>query len=152
MTQIKFDKSKKYYDSKLNKYYGQGIWFKDTNDDGKYNEGESLIPMGNRIKNSNNSYVQLNSDGSRTLLYSKGKFTNTNISNVDKQAISKGLIYGRNASLQNNKYVRSNNGISNWDIDTVRQKIKMEVIQILIIIHLLYIIKINILEQLAVKM
>lgn len=124
MTQIKFDKSKKYYDSKLNKYYGQGIWFKDTNDDGKYNEGESLIPMGNRIKNSNNSYVQLNSDGSRTLLYSKGKFTNTNISNVDKQAISKGLIYGHNASLQNNKYVRSNNGISNWDIDTVRQKNK----------------------------
>lgn len=124
MPQIKFDKSKKYYDSKLNKYYGQGIWFKDTNGDGKYNEGESLIPVGNRIKNSNNSYVQLNSDGSRTLLYSKGKFTNTNISNVDKQAISKGLIYGRNASLQNNKYVRANKGISNWDIDTIRQKNK----------------------------
>lgn len=122
MDQIKFDKSKHYYNSKTNKSYGQGVWFKDINGDGKYNQGESMIPIGNRIKNSNNSYVQLNSDGSRTTLYSNGKFTNTNISNVDRQAISKGLVYGRNATLQNNKYVRATKGKSSWDIDTMRQK------------------------------
>ena len=122
MVQIKFDNSKHYYNSKSNKYYGQGVWFKDTNGDGKYNQGESVIPIGNRILNSNNSYVQLNSDGSRTLLYSNGKFTNSNISDLDKQAMSKGLIYGRSVQLQNNKYVRDSKGRSNWDIDTQRQK------------------------------
>lgn len=121
MVQIKFDKSRQYYNNKSNKSYGQGVWFKDTNGDGKYNQGESMIPIGNRIKNSDNSYVQLNSDGSRTLLYANGKLTNTNTSDVDKQAMSKGLVYGRDATLQNNKYVRSNKGRSHWDIDTQRQ-------------------------------
>jgi hypothetical protein len=35
--------------------------------------------------------------------------------------MSKGLVYGRDATLQNNKYVRSNKGRSHWDIDTQRQ-------------------------------
>jgi hypothetical protein len=34
--------------------------------------------------------------------------------------MSKGLIYGRQAVAQGNKYVRSNKGKSSWDIDTDR--------------------------------
>lgn len=65
MAGITFDKSTRYKTSS-GKTYGSGVWRR---------EDGTIIPMGNRIRNSDGSYLQLNSDGTSTKLYDKGKFT-----------------------------------------------------------------------------
>lgn len=121
MSDIKFDKSRKYVNRSSGQEYGNGVWYRDTNGDGKYTQGESLITLGNRIKNSNGSYSQLNSNGTITTLFNNGQVSKgIKVTNLDKQAMSKGLIYGRQAVAQGDKYVRSNKGKSSWDIDTDR--------------------------------
>ena len=54
-----FDTSQRYTD-KSGKQYGKGVW---KNSTGK------LISSGNRIRQSNGNYIQLNSDGTITTLY-----------------------------------------------------------------------------------
>ena len=121
MSNIKFDTSKRYIRKNNGQEFGKGVWYRDANNDGEYNSGEQLVNIGNRIKNSNNSYVQLNSDGTQTTLFKNGKVTKgVNVTNLDKQAMSKGLIYGRQATNTGNKFERVKTGKSSWDIDTDR--------------------------------
>lgn len=121
MSNIKFDTSKRYIRKNNGQKFGKGVWYRDANNDGEYNSGEQLINIGNRIKNSNDSYVQLNSDGTQTTLFKNGKVTKgVNVTNLDKQAMSKGLIYGRQATNTGNKFERVKTGKSSWDIDTDR--------------------------------
>lgn len=121
MSNIKFDTSKRYIRKNNGQKFGKGVWYRDANNDGEYNSGEQLVNIGNRIKNSNGSYVQLNSDGTQTALFKNGKVTKgVNVTNLDKQAMSKGLIYGRQATNTGNKFERAKTGKSSWDIDTDR--------------------------------
>ena len=121
MSDIKFDNSKRYIRKNNGQKFGKGVWYRDANNDGEYNSGEQLVNIGNRIKNSNGSYVQLNSDGTQTTLFKNGKVTKgVNVTNLDKQAMSKGLIYGRQATNTGNKFERVKTGKSSWDIDTDR--------------------------------
>ena len=121
MPNIKFDTSKRYIRKNNGQKFGKGVWYRDANNDGEYNSGEQLVNIGNRIKNSNGSYVQLNSDGTQTTLFKNGKVTKgVNVTNLDKQAMSKGLIYGRQATNTGNKFERVKAGKSSWDIDTDR--------------------------------
>ena len=121
MSNIKFDTSKRYIQKNNGQKFGKGVWYRDANNDGEYNSGEQLVNIGNRIKNSNGSYVQLNSDGTQTTLFKNGKVTKgVNVTNLDKQAMSKGLIYGRQATNTGNKFERAKTGKSSWDIDTDR--------------------------------
>ena len=121
MPNIKFDTSKRYIRKNNGQQFGKGVWYRDANNDGEYNSGEQLVNIGNRIKNSNGSYVQLNSDGTQTTLFKNGKVTKgVNVTNLDKQAMSKGLIYGRQATNTGNKFERVKAGKSSWDIDTDR--------------------------------
>ena len=121
MSDIKFDNSKRYIRKNSGQKFGKGVWYRDVNNDGKYNSGEQVINIGNRIKNSNDSYVQLNSDGTQTTLFKNGKVTKgVNVTNLDKQAMSKGLIYGRQAISTGNQFKRAKTGKSSWDIDTDR--------------------------------
>ena len=121
MSNIKFDTSKRYIRKNNGQKFGKGVWYRDANNDGEYNSGEQLVNIGNRIKNSNDSYVQLNSDGTQTTLFKNGKVTKgVNVTNLDKQAMSKGLIYGRQATNTGNKFERVKTGKSSWDIDTDR--------------------------------
>ena len=121
MPNIKFDTSKRYIRKNNGQKFGKGVWYRDANNDGEYNSGEQLVNIGNRIKNSNGSYVQLNSDGTQTTLFKNGKVTKgVNVTNLDKQAMSKGLIYGRQATNTGNKFERVKTGKSSWDIDTDR--------------------------------
>ena len=121
MSNIKFDNSKRYIRKNSGQEFGKGVWYRDVNNDDKYNSGEQLVNIGNRIKNSNGSYVQLNSDGTQTTLFKNGKVTKgVNVTNLDKQAMSKGLIYGRQATNTGNKFERVKTGKSSWDIDTDR--------------------------------
>ena len=121
MSNIKFDNSKRYIRKNNGQKFGKGVWYRDANNDGEYNSGEQLVNIGNRIKNSNGSYVQLNSDGTQTTLFNNGKVTKgVNVTNLDKQAMSKGLIYGRQATNTGNKFERVKTGKSSWDIDTNR--------------------------------
>ena len=121
MSNIKFDTSKRYIRKNNGQKFGKGVWYRDANNDGEYNSGEQLVNIGNRIKNSNGSYVQLNSDGTQTTLFKNGKVTKgVNVTNLDKQAMSKGLIYGRQATNTGNKFERVKTGKSSWDIDTDR--------------------------------
>lgn len=120
MAQIKFDTSRRYIGR--DKTFGSGVWFRDANNDGKYNTGEQLINIGNRIKNSNGSYMQLNSDGTVTTIFKDGQVTKgVNLTDLDKKAMSKGLIYGRKAIRNGDTYQRSAKGKSSWDIDTNRK-------------------------------
>ena len=121
MSDIQFDNSKRYIRKNNGQKFGKGVWYRDANNDGEYNSGEQLVNIGNRIKNSNGSYVQLNSDGTQTTLFKNGKVTKgVNVTNLDKQAMSKGLIYGRQATNTGNKFERVKTGKSSWDIDTNR--------------------------------
>ena len=124
MSNIKFDTSKKYIRKNNGQKFGKGVWYRDANNDGEYNSGEQLINIGNRIKNSNGSYVQLNSDGTQTTLFKNGEVTKgVNVTNLDKLAMSKGLIYGRQAINTGNKFERVKTGKSSWDIDTDRESL-----------------------------
>ena len=120
MEQIKFDKTQR-YKNKSGKLYGKGVWYRDSDNSGTYNTGDILIRVGNRIKNSDGSYVQLNSDGSKSVLFKNGK-ASKGISNTDKQAMANGLIYGTKAVQSGNKFSRINYGNRTWDIDTNRTK------------------------------
>lgn len=121
MSDIKFDNSKRYIRKNNGQKFGKGVWYRDANNDGEYNSGEQVINIGNRIKNSSGSYVQLNSDGTQTTLFKNGKVTKgVNVTNLDKQAMSKGLIYGRQAINTGNQFKRAKTGKSSWDIDTNR--------------------------------
>lgn len=120
MEQIKFDKTQR-YKSKSGKLYGKGVWYRDSNNNGRYDVGDILIRLGNRIKNSDGSYVQLNSDGSKSVLFKNGKVSK-GVSDVDKQAMANGLIYGTKATQSGNKFSRINYGNRTWDIDTNRTK------------------------------
>lgn len=120
MEQIKFDKTQR-YKSKSGKLYGKGVWYRDSNNNGRYDAGDILIRLGNRIKNSDGSYVQLNSDGSKSVLFKNGKVSK-GVSDVDKQAMANGLIYGTKATQSGNKFSRINYGNRTWDIDTNRTK------------------------------
>ena len=62
---IKFDSNKRYV-NKYNKQFGKGVWYRDSNNNGFYDKGEQLIKPGNRIRNNDFSYSQLNSDGTIT--------------------------------------------------------------------------------------
>ena len=120
MQQIKFDKTQR-YKSKSGKLYGKGVWYRDSNNNGTYDAGDILIRLGNRIKNSDGSYIQLNSDGSKSVLFKNGK-ASKGVSDIDKQAMANGLIYGTKAVQSGNKFSRINYGNRTWDIDTNRTK------------------------------
>ena len=120
MEQIKFDKTQR-YKNKSGKLYGKGVWYRDSNNNGTYDAGDILIRVGNRIKNSDGSYVQLNSDGSKSVLFKNGK-ASKGISDIDKQAMANGLIYGTKVVQSGNKFSRINYGNRTWDIDTNRIK------------------------------
>lgn len=115
---IAFDKSRRYQGK--SKQYGQGVWYRKST-------GE-IIPLKNRIKNTDGSYVQLNSDGSITKLSDKqGNLTKggQTLSDTDKTAIQNKLIYGREAvKNKNNSFSRKTTGNRTWDIDTNRKLIK----------------------------
>lgn len=115
---IAFDKSRR-YQGKL-KQYGQGVWYRKST-------GE-IIPLRNRIKNTDGSYIQLNSDGSITKLSDKqGNLTKggQTLSDTDKTAIQNKLIYGREAIRnKNNSFSRKTTGNRTWDIDTNRKLTK----------------------------
>lgn len=88
MAGITFDKSMR-YKSANGKTYGKGVWRR---------EDGSIIPMGNRIKNSDGSYLQLNSDGTSTKLYDKGNFTQEgtkSLSTKDKADIKEGKVISK---------------------------------------------------------
>ena len=124
---IKFDKSKR-YTSKNGQQRGSGVWYRDTNNNGFYDKGEQLIKPGNRIRNNDFSYSQLNSDGTVTKLSdNKGNVTKgleNKISDADKYAFKHKLVYGRIASYNDKtkKWERNNNNPIQWDIDTKRNK------------------------------
>lgn len=93
-------------------------WYHDANSDNKYSEDfDRYINHGNRIKNTDGSYVQLNSDGSITKLYDpkSGFNASVNISEADKKAMQSGLVSGTKR-FQNGS--RSNKGQVMWDVDT----------------------------------
>lgn len=124
---IKFDRSKR-YTSKNGQQRGSGVWYRDTNKNGHYDPGESLIRIGNRIRNNDFSYSQLNSDGTVTKLSdNKGNVTKgleNKVSDADKYAFKHKLVYGREASYNDKtkKWERNNNNPIQWDIDTERNK------------------------------
>ena len=124
---IKFD-SNQHYVNKHNKQFGRGVWYRDSNDNGNYDKGEQLIKPGNRIRNNDFSYSQLNSDGTITKLSdNKGNATKemkNKLSDVDKYAMKHRLVYGRKASYNDNtnKWERNNNNPVQWDIDTERNE------------------------------
>ena len=126
---IKFD-SNQHYVNKHNKQFGKGIWYRDSNGNGSYDKGEQLIKPGNRIRNNDFSYSQLNSDGTITKLSdNKGNATKemeNKLSDADKYAMKHRLVYGRKASYNDNtkKWERNNNNPVQWDIDTQRTKNK----------------------------
>lgn len=126
---IKFDSNKRYV-NKHNKQFGKGVWYRDSNDNGFYDKGEQLIKPGNRIRNNDFSYSQLNSDGTITKLSdNKGNVTKemeNKLSDADKYAMKHRLVYGRKASYNDNtkKWERNNNNPIQWDIDTQRAKNK----------------------------
>ena len=131
MGQIKFDSSKRYVSK--NKKYGKGVWYRDINNDNKYNQGDQLIYLGNRIRNFDNSYSQLNSDGTITRLSdNKGNVTKrleNKISDADKYAMKHKLVYGRIAQYNDKtkKWERNNNNPVQWDIDTERNKDSIDI-------------------------
>ena len=124
---IKFDKSKR-YTYKNGQQRGSGVWYRDSNNNGFYDKGEQLIKPGNRIRNNDFSYLQLNSDGTITKLSdNKGNVTKgleNKVSDADKYAMKHKLVYGRIASYNDKtkKWERNNNNTVQWDIDTKRNK------------------------------
>ena len=122
---IKFDSSKRYV-NKHNKQFGKGVWYRDSNNNGFYDKGEQFIKPGNRIRNNDFSYSQLNSDGTITKLSdNKGNVTKglkNKLSDADKYAMKHKLVYGRIASYNDKtkKWERNNNNSVQWDIDTER--------------------------------
>lgn len=124
---IKFDSNKRYV-NKYNKQFGKGVWYRDSNNNGFYDKGEQLIKPGNRIRNNDFSYSQLNSDGTITKLSdNKGNVTKrleNKISDADKYAMKHKLVYGRIAQYNDKtkKLERNNNNPIQWDIDTERNK------------------------------
>lgn len=124
---IKFD-SNHHYINKHNKQFGRGIWYRDSNGNGNYDKGEQLIKPGNRIRNNDFSYSQLNSDGTITKLSdNKGNVTKgleNKLSDVDKYAMKHKLVYGRIATYNDKtkKWERTNNNPIQWDIDTERNE------------------------------
>lgn len=88
------------------KVVGKGLWFR-TNPNGK----ETIVQPGNRIKNSDGSYIQLNSDGTTTLLKSKdNKFTTgVRLSQADKQNMLNGNVFdaSRKWGLDTNSTVKT---------------------------------------------
>ena len=124
---IKFDKSKR-YTYKNGQQRGSGVWYRDSNNNGFYDKSEQLIKPGNRIRNNDFSYLQLNSDGTITKLSdNKGNVTKgleNKVSDADKYAFKHKLVYGRIASYNDKtkKFERNNNNLIQWDIDTERNK------------------------------
>ena len=129
---IKFDKSKR-YTYKNGQQRGSGVWYRDSNNNGFYDKGEQLIKPGNRIRNNDFSYLQLNSDGTITKLSdNKGnviKGLENKISDADKYAMKHKLVYGRIASYNDKtkKWERNNNNPVQWDIDTERNKDSIDI-------------------------
>ena len=129
---IKFDKSKR-YTYKNGQQRGSGVWYRDSNNNGFYDKGEQLIKPGNRIRNNDFSYSQLNSDGTITKLSdNKGNVTKgleNKISDADKYAFKHKLVYGRIASYNDKtkKWERNNNNPVQWDIDTERNKDSIDI-------------------------
>ena len=124
---IKFDSNKRYV-NKHNKQFGKGVWYRDNNNNGFYDKGEQLIKPGNRIRNNDFSYSQLNSDGTITKLSdNKGNVTKemeNKLSDADKYAMKHKLVYGRVASYNDKtkKWERNNTNPIQWDIDTRRKR------------------------------
>ena len=129
---IKFDSNKRYV-NKHNKQFGKGVWYRDSNNNGFYDKGEQLIKPGNRIRNNDFSYSQLNSDGTITKLSdNKGNVTKglkNKISDSDKYAFKHKLVYGRIASYNDKtkKWERNNNNPVQWDIDTERNEDSIDI-------------------------
>ena len=122
---IKFDSNQRYV-NKHNKQFGSGVWYRDNNDNGYYDKGEQLIKPGNRIRNSDGSYMQLNSNGTTTTLFKNNKFTEAGqqLNNIDKIAIKNRLIYGKKATNNGGVFRRTSSGKNQWDIDTDRKQYK----------------------------
>lgn len=125
---IKFDSNYHYVNKHNNKQFGRGVWYRDNNGNGKYDKGEQLIKPGNRIRNNDFSYSQLNSDGTVTKLSdNKGNVTKgleNKLSDVDKYAMKHKLVYGRMATYNDKtkKWERTNNNPIQWDTDTERNE------------------------------
>lgn len=93
------------------KSYGKGIWFDDVDGNGKYDGKDRLIRPGNRIRNKNGDYVQLNSDGTMSGVY-KAKtgtveeWAKSKVTNNDIGAMQRRLVARKNAD-----------GTHKWDLD-----------------------------------
>lgn len=111
--------------------YTKGYWAVDSNGDGKYDASEK-VALGNRIRNSDGSYIQLNSDGTSTVVKDKKGTFNANmaLTDTEKTAMSKNLVYGgRSTKNQDGTFSRSRaNKMQDqvWDIDTDREEVTDE--------------------------
>lgn len=99
------------YVNKYGKKIGKGIWFDDTDGDGKFTNKDRLIQLGNRIRNKNGDYVQLNSDGTMSGVYraktgtveewAKSKVTNNDIGAMQRKLVAR----------------KNTDGTHKWDLD-----------------------------------
>lgn len=91
--------------------YGKGIWFDDVDGNGKYDGKDRLIRPGNRIRNKNGDYVQLNSDGTMSGVYraktgTVEEWAKSKVTNNDIGAMQRRLVARKNAD-----------GTHKWDLD-----------------------------------
>lgn len=99
------------YVNKYGKKIGKGVWFDDTDGDGKFTNKDRLIQLGNRIRNKNGDYVQLNSDGTMSRVYdaksnavedwAKPKVTNNDIGAMQRKLVAR----------------KNTDGTHKWDLD-----------------------------------
>lgn len=99
------------YINKYGKKIGKGIWFDDTDGDGKFTNKDRLIQLGNRIRNKNGDYVQLNSDGTMSRVYDAKSgavegWAKPKVTNNDIGAMQRRLVARKNAD-----------GTHKWDLD-----------------------------------
>lgn len=107
---IWFDTSVRY----KNKPNGKGVW----------KRGNHIIPLGNKIKNKDGSYWQLNSDGTHTVLYTKKGYVNRKLVNdATQKAMKEGSVYDSTTKRGTKIGWRADNSLlSNRDRKTIRQQ------------------------------
>ena len=107
---IWFDTSVRY----KNKQNGKGVW----------KRGNHIIPLGNKIKNKDGSYWQLNSDGTHTVLYTKKGYVNRKLVNdATQKAMKEGSVYDSTTKNGTKIGWRADNSLlSNRDRKMIRQQ------------------------------
>lgn len=106
---FKYTTDQKYYFG--NGEYSKGMWYDDVDNDGKFTDKDRKIQLGNRIRNSNGDYVQLNSDGTMSGVYraktgTVEEWAKSKVTNNDIGAMQRRLVARKNAD-----------GTHKWDLD-----------------------------------